>query len=72
MEGKNVQGHYGYSGSKALMNMMMKGLSMEFAKDSEINRSGVALNPGWMKTAMGGSNAERTPEEVAQGYHYHG
>lgn len=32
--------------------------------DLLINNAG--LNPGWMRTDMGGSNAERTPTEVAQ------
>jgi NAD(P)-dependent dehydrogenase (short-subunit alcohol dehydrogenase family) len=66
MEGKNVPGHYGYSGSKALMNMMIKGLSMEFAKDTSTSRSAVVLNPGWMRTDMGGSNADKSPEQVAK------
>lgn len=81
---KTVPGHYGYTGSKALMNMMMKGMSLEFAKaklpsgnfpkaaeseandSSEVSRVAVAMNPGWMKTDMGGSNADITSDEVAQ------
>lgn len=62
MTNKNIPGHYGYSGSKALFNMMIKGLSMEFSKTS---RAAVAINPGWVKTDMGGSNADVTPEQVA-------
>lgn len=68
---KTVPGHYGYAGSKALLNMFVKGLSLEFEKEakaratSSSNRVAVAINPGWMKTDMGGSNAETTPEEVA-------
>ncbi|KAL7575288.1 hypothetical protein ACA910_001813 [Epithemia clementina (nom. ined.)] len=63
--GKTVPGHYGYTGSKALMNMCMKGLSLEFAKAGE-KRVAIALNPGWMKTDMGGSSADISPEEVAK------
>jgi NAD(P)-dependent dehydrogenase (short-subunit alcohol dehydrogenase family) len=63
---KTVPGHYGYTGSKALMNMCIKGLSLEFSNDTESTRAAVAINPGWMKTDMGGSNADITPEQVAE------
>jgi NAD(P)-dependent dehydrogenase (short-subunit alcohol dehydrogenase family) len=63
---KTVPGHYGYTGSKALMNMCIKGLSLEFNNDKEHARSAVAINPGWMKTDMGGTNADITPEQVAE------
>ena len=62
---KDFAGHYGYAGSKALMNMCMKGLSLEFAKDESTERTAIALNPGWMKTDMGGPRAALTPEEVS-------
>lgn len=89
---KTVPGHYGYTGSKALMNMFIKGMSIEFdkaaaaaSKDDDFSkksasddaaaadggdekrkqRIAVALNPGWMKTDMGGSNADITSDEVA-------
>lgn len=67
---KTVPGHYGYTGSKALMNMMIKGMSLEFSQkadrqETEHKRVAVALNPGWMKTDMGGSNADITSDEVA-------
>jgi NAD(P)-dependent dehydrogenase (short-subunit alcohol dehydrogenase family) len=74
MEKKNVPGHYGYSGSKALLNMMIRGLAMEFAKQSSSSsssssvqqqRSAIAVNPGWMQTDMGGTNADRTAPQVA-------
>ena len=47
-----IPGHYGYRGSKALMNMMMKGLSLELAKVDGNNRAALALNPGWMKVRL--------------------
>lgn len=66
---KAVPGHYGYTGSKALMNMMIKGLSLEFDKSSDSDdtssRVAVTMNPGWMKTDMGGSNADITSDKVA-------
>eukprot|EP00540_Astrosyne_radiata_P008417 CAMPEP_0116852350 /NCGR_PEP_ID=MMETSP0418-20121206/17243_1 /TAXON_ID=1158023 /ORGANISM="Astrosyne radiata, Strain 13vi08-1A" /LENGTH=242 /DNA_ID=CAMNT_0004484501 /DNA_START=37 /DNA_END=765 /DNA_ORIENTATION=- len=63
---KNFGGHYGYAGSKALFNMCIKGMSIEFQKDEEHNRTAVAINPGWMRTDMGGPKAETTPEQVAE------
>ena len=63
IDGKTSGGHYGYAGSKALLNMFTRAVALEF---SDTNKSAVALNPGWMRTDMGGSNAERTPTEVAQ------
>lgn len=62
MTGKNVPGHYAYSGSKALLNMFTRGMAMEF---DGTQRSAVAINPGWMRTDMGGDNAETTPAQVA-------
>ena len=59
---KDMGGHYGYAGSKALLNMFTKAMALEF-KDH--NRSAVAVNPGWMKTDMGGDNAKHTPDETA-------
>ncbi len=49
---KTNPGHYGYGGSKALMNMMVKGLALELAKDVDHKRVAIAMNPGWMKTDM--------------------
>ena len=63
---KDFPGHYGYAGSKALFNMCLKGLALEFAKDPDTSRCAIALNPGWMATDMGGANAEQTPEQVAK------
>ena len=62
---KTVPGHYGYTGSKALMNMMIKGMSLEFEKAENSSRIAVTMNPGWMKTDMGGQNADITSDEVA-------
>jgi NAD(P)-dependent dehydrogenase (short-subunit alcohol dehydrogenase family) len=55
---------YGYSGSKVAGNMYIKILAQELA--SHRIRT-VTLDPGWVKTDMGGSNAPQTPEEVVTG-----
>lgn len=60
--GKTAGGHYGYAGSKALLNMFLRGLALEFEGSG---RSAVALNPGWMQTDMGGARAQVTPGQVA-------
>lgn len=61
--GKTSGGHYGYAGSKALLNMMTRALACEW---TDTARSAVALNPGWMSTDMGGAKAERTPDQTAR------
>lgn len=60
--GKSSGGHYGYAGSKALLNMMTRALACEWV---DTGRVAVALNPGWMSTDMGGAKAERSPEQTA-------
>lgn len=60
---KDMGGHYGYAGSKALLNMMTRALALEWQGSS---RAAVALNPGWMRTDMGGDNAKRTPQDTAR------
>lgn len=60
---KDMGGHYGYAGSKALLNMMTRALALEWQGSS---RAAVALNPGWMRTDMGGDNAKRTPGDTAK------
>ncbi len=59
---KKNPGHYGYGGSKALLNMFTKAAALEFA---ETEKSVIALNPGWMKTDMGGSKASEDPSDIA-------
>lgn len=57
-------GHYAYRSSKAALNKVMKTL----AKDLE--PSGVLvcpIHPGWVKTDMGGSNAQITVAQSAAG-----
>lgn len=56
-------GHYGYVGSKNLLNLLNKSMALELQKDGIIS---VNVNPGWVKTDMGGLRAQFTPEESVQ------
>lgn len=53
-------GHYGYVGSKNLLNVLNKSMAFELKRDGIICLN---VNPGWVKTDMGGQKAEFTPEE---------
>jgi NAD(P)-dependent dehydrogenase (short-subunit alcohol dehydrogenase family) len=50
---------YTYNASKAALNMMTRCLSGTLGSD---NIAVIALNPGWVKTDMGGPNANLEPE----------
>ena len=58
LEGSN----YAYSGSKAALNMFTRIMAREF-RDQGLCI--VALTPGWVRTDMGGPNAELDPAAVA-------
>ncbi|MCR4333691.1 MAG: SDR family NAD(P)-dependent oxidoreductase [Patescibacteria group bacterium] len=54
--------HYpAYKISKAALNMYMRTLAQRLKKDGLIVSS---VHPGWVKTAMGGDEADITPEEA--------
>jgi len=55
-------GSYTYRSSKAALNSVVKSMSVDL-KDRGIKC--VALHPGWVKTDMGGSNAEISARESA-------
>lgn len=59
---KDDCGYYAYATSKAALNMVTRAMAAELRGK---NICIVALNPGWVKTDMGGPNAELTPEESA-------
>ena len=54
---------YSYSTSKAALNMLTRALAAELKSDKIIV---VALSPGWVRTDMGGDDAEISPEESAK------
>ncbi|MBN1130176.1 MAG: SDR family oxidoreductase [Chitinispirillaceae bacterium] len=58
------KGMFGYCMSKAALNMQSRLLD-NYLKDSGFRI--LAIHPGWMRTDMGGMNADIAPEEAAQG-----
>lgn len=56
-------GHYGYVGSKNLLNVFNKSMANELKQDGIIC---VNVNPGWVQTDMGGANAHFTPAEAVR------
>lgn len=57
--------HYpAYKISKAALNMYMRTLAQRLKKDKLTVSS---VHPGWVRTAMGGEEADLTPEEAAAG-----
>jgi NAD(P)-dependent dehydrogenase (short-subunit alcohol dehydrogenase family) len=57
-------GFYGYRESKAALDMFLRSLAAELGPDGFIC---IALNPGWVKTDMGGPDAQLAPEESVSG-----
>ena len=62
ISGKDDSAYYDYSTSKAALNMVTRAMAAEF-KPEKITVA--AVSPGWVKTEMGGPNAQITPEESA-------
>jgi NAD(P)-dependent dehydrogenase (short-subunit alcohol dehydrogenase family) len=52
--------HFAYCGSKNLLNMLNKLAANELREDGIIT---VTVNPGWVKTDMGGQKAEFSPDQ---------
>jgi len=61
---ENTSGRfYGYRESKAALNMFTRSLAAELRDDGFIC---IVMNPGWVKTDMGGSNAPlQAPESIS-------
>jgi NAD(P)-dependent dehydrogenase (short-subunit alcohol dehydrogenase family) len=60
----NMPVMYAYCSSKAAVNKVMRMISVELAGD---NIAVALIHPGWVKTDMGGENAEIEVDESAQG-----
>ncbi|MDX2028778.1 MAG: SDR family oxidoreductase [Alphaproteobacteria bacterium] len=58
------EGDIAYRSSKAALNAAMKNISITLKSDQVIV---VSFHPGWVKTDMGGANAEITPGESIAG-----
>ncbi len=56
-------GHYGYVGSKNLLNVLNKSMALELKNEGIVC---VNVNPGWVQTDMGGQKAQFTPEQSVQ------
>ena len=54
-------GHYGYVGSKNLLNVLNKSMSNELKQERIIC---INVNPGWVQTDMGGQKAQFTTEQA--------
>ena len=61
---KQSGGNYGYAASKAALNMMNRALAGDLRERGVIS---VVMNPGWVRTNMGGDKAKLSPEESVAG-----
>jgi len=60
LEGNTSGGWYGYRAAKAALNMFLRTLAAELRSEGFIC---VLLDPGWVKTDMGGLGAPTPPEQ---------
>ena len=61
----NTMGNvYAYRASKAAVNSIMKSMGCNLKSRGIIS---IAMHPGWVRTELGGPNAEITPEESVAG-----
>jgi NAD(P)-dependent dehydrogenase (short-subunit alcohol dehydrogenase family) len=61
---KDYPGSYGYSASKAALNMFFKIMAYELMKEKIVS---IVISPGWVQTSMGGAKATHTAHEAVSG-----
>lgn len=64
MQDTTAGGSYGYRASKAALNMVTRTLAADLRGDGVVT---ITMNPGWVKTDMGGPGARLEPAESAAG-----
>ena len=62
LEGNTSGGWYGYRAAKAALNMFIRTMAAELRPEGFIC---VLMDPGWVRTDMGGAGAPTTPQESA-------
>jgi NAD(P)-dependent dehydrogenase (short-subunit alcohol dehydrogenase family) len=62
ISGKDDASYYAYATSKAALNMLTRSIAFELLPEGITT---VAISPGWVRTDMGGQDAELSPEDSA-------
>ena len=57
-------GNYAYTASKAMLNTLARSMAFDLATRGIVT---VLMNPGWVRTDMGGERADLSPEQSVEG-----